>query len=78
MAHRRQVIEIAGANIFLKFVNGGNGCGLERKRLRRGILPVFEDTEHTRSWRHQSTSSTKHKLNKPVPHRLFDVAEKLG
>src|SRR6266853_4681056 len=40
MAHRRQAIEIAGANIFLKFVNGGNGCALERKRLRRGILRV--------------------------------------
>src|SRR6266853_676462 len=24
MAHRRQVVEIAGANIFWKFVNGGN------------------------------------------------------
>jgi hypothetical protein len=30
MAHRRQVLEIAGENIFLKFVTGGNGFAWDR------------------------------------------------
>ena len=51
MAHRRQVVEIAGANIFWKFVNGGNRFSNRPIDIGRQVTNLVTNLPYKRSKR---------------------------